>query len=114
VVLRLRFDDFTRASRSLTLPHATAQTPTILTGVRQLVREAHSTIEARGITLLGIAVANLDNDDAVQLELPFGRRDRRALDITLDEVKDRFGTTAITRAVLLGRGEGMSMPLLPD
>jgi DNA polymerase-4 len=50
----------------------------------------------------------------VQLELPFGRRDRRALDVALDEVKDRFGTTAITRAVLLGRAEGITMPMLPD
>jgi DNA polymerase-4 len=114
VVLRLRFDDFTRATRSHTLAQATAQTPTILAAVRELLHEAQPMIEARGITLVGIAVANLDNDDAVQLELPFGRRDRRALDLALDEVKDRFGTSAITRAVLLGRDEGVTMPLLPD
>jgi DNA polymerase-4 len=114
VVLRLRFDDFARVTRSHTLPQATSQTPTVLAAVRELVHDAQTLIDERGITLVGIAVANLDNDDAVQLELPFGQRDRRALDITLDEVKDRFGTKAITRAVLLGRPEGMSMPLLPD
>jgi DNA polymerase IV len=29
-------------------------------------------------------------------------------------VRDRFGTAAITRAVLLGRDQGPSVPLLPD
>jgi DNA polymerase-4 len=113
VVLRLRFDDFERVSRSHTLPQATAQTPTILSAVRDLLDAAQPMIDARGITLVGIAVANLDDDDAVQLELPFGR-DRRALDIALDDVKERFGAAAITRAVLLGRAEGMTVPLLPD
>jgi DNA polymerase-4 len=113
VVLRLRFDDFERVSRSHTLPQATALTPTILSAVRDLLDAAQPMIEARGITLVGIAVANLDDDDAVQLELPFGR-DRRALDMALDDVKERFGSAAITRAVLLGRAEGMTVPLLPD
>jgi DNA polymerase-4 len=29
-------------------------------------------------------------------------------------VRDRFGSKAITRAVLLGRDPGLSVPLLPD
>ncbi|MGZ8565545.1 MAG: DNA polymerase IV, partial [Actinomycetota bacterium] len=37
-----------------------------------------------------------------------------AIDAPLDEVRDRFGSKAITRAVLLGRDHGMSVPLLPD
>ena len=69
-------------------------------------------IEQQGLTLVGIAVGNLDDDDAVQLTLPFDRHS--ALDAALDEVRDRFGATAVTRAVLLGRGEGLTMPLLPD
>jgi hypothetical protein len=39
---------------------------------------------------------------------------RRALDAALDDVRDRFGSAALTRAVLLGRDEGLSMPMLPD
>jgi DNA polymerase-4 len=113
VVLRLRFDDFTRATRSHTLPQATAQTPTILAAARDLLRDAQPMIEERGMTLLGMSVANLDDADAVQLELPFGR-DRRALDVALDEVKDRFGTAAITRAVLLGNEDRGGPPMLPD
>ena len=37
-----------------------------------------------------------------------------AIDEALDSVRDRFGTTAITRAVLLGREQGQPVPLLPD
>jgi DNA polymerase IV len=114
VVLRLRFDDFSRAARSHTLPRATAQTHTILTTARGLLATATPLIERQGLTLVGVAVANLDNDDAVQLALPFDRRDSDALDAALDEVRERFGSTAINRAVLLGRDPGLTMPLLPD
>ncbi|MEA2177235.1 MAG: polymerase, partial [Solirubrobacteraceae bacterium] len=114
VVLRLRFDDYTRATRSHTLPHPTAQTNVILATARGLLAGAVPTIERRGLTLVGDAVANLENADAVQLLLPFDRRDEQALDAALDEVRERFGSTAITRAVLLGRDGGIAMPLLPD
>ena len=100
VVLRLRFDDYTRATRSHTLPHATAHTDTILAAARGLLAAATPLIERRGLTLVGVAVANLENDDAVQLPLPFRRRDEPLLDAALDEVRDRFGSAAVTRAVL--------------
>ena len=113
-MLRLRFDDFSRATRSHTLPRATAQTHTILTTARGLLATATPMIEHQGLTLVGVAVANLDNDDAVQPALPFDPHDSDALDAALDQVRERFGSTAITRAVLLGRDEGLTMPLLPD
>jgi len=114
VVLRLRFDDFTRATRSHTLPRSTDHTDTILGALRSLLAGAGALIEEQGITLIGISVANLDDDDAVQLELPFGRRNGSALDTVLDDVRHRFGSTAVTRAVLLGRDPGLTMPMLPD
>jgi DNA polymerase IV len=114
VVLRLRFDDFSRATRSHTLDRATAQTHTILTTVRTLLTTATPMIERQGLTLIGIAVSNLDNDTAVQLELPFDRHSGTALDAALDNVRERFGSNAVTRAVLLGRDEGLSVPMLPD
>jgi len=114
VVLRLRFDDFTRATRSHTLPRATAQTHAILAAARALLATATPLIERRGITLVGIAVANLDDDDAVQLTLPIDRYTGAELDAALDAVRARFGSAAITRAVLLGRDPGLTMPLLPD
>jgi DNA polymerase IV len=114
VVLRLRFDDFARATRSHTLPYATANTDAILTTARDLLTVAAPIIERRGITLVGVSVANLHDGRAVQLTLPFDRRGSEALDAALDEVWQRFGSSALTRAVLLDRGRGVEMPLLPD
>jgi DNA polymerase IV len=111
VMLRLRFDDFSRATRSHTLPRATAQTEMILATARELLRSARPTIERQGLTLVGVSVANLD-ETADQLTLPLDPR--TALDIALDEVRDRFGAAAVTRAVLLGRKPGLTVPLLPD
>jgi DNA polymerase IV len=113
VVLRLRFEDSSRATRSLTLPYATANTQTILTAARQLLAMAVPLIERRGITLVGISISNLDNGRG-QLRLPLDESWSDALDASLDEVRLRFGPAAITRAVLLGRSGGVSMPLLPD
>ena len=113
VVLRLRFGDFTRATRSHTLPQPTADTAVVLQALRAVLADARPLIEARGITLLGISIANLDDARAVQLCLPFDGHGR-ALDAALDGVRDRFGTAAVTRAVLLGRDLGPSVPMLPD
>ncbi|MGH2659494.1 MAG: DNA polymerase IV [Actinomycetota bacterium] len=113
VVLRLRFDDFSRATRSHTLPEATAHTRTILATARGLLATAVPMIQRRGITLVGVTLGNLGDDWAIQLALPFDRP-AYAIDATLDKVRDRFGSTAITRAVLLGRDQGPSVPLLPD
>jgi DNA polymerase-4 len=114
VVLRLRFDDFSRSTRSHTLPQATAETQPILATARGLLATAMPTIETQGLTLVGVAVANLDDDHAVQLALPIDRRSGGALDAALDQVRERFGPNAITRAVLLGRDQGLQVPLLPD
>jgi DNA polymerase-4 len=114
VTLRLRFDDFSRATRSYTLGDATAETHAILEAVRRLVERAMPLIERRGCTLLGIAVGNLDDDGAVQLTLPFDRHAGGALDATLDDLRTRFGSEVVTRAVLLGRDPGLQMPMLPD
>jgi len=114
VMLRLRFDDFTRATRSHTLHRATAQTPAILATARELLGASMPMISRQGVTLVGVAVANFDDEDTSQLPLPFESQRAAALDAALDEVRRRFGSTAITRAVLLGRDEGWTMPMLPD
>ncbi|MFC4003309.1 DNA polymerase IV [Prauserella oleivorans] len=114
VVLRLRFADYTRATRSHTMVEPTAQTEVILATARGLLAAALPLIEQAGITLIGVSLTNLDNADAVQLALPFGPGGDPALDATLDTVRDRFGSTAVTRATLLGKDPGLSVPLLPD
>ena len=131
VVLRLRFADFTRATRSCTVGQATARTETILSAVRALLLEARPLILDQGLTLVGVALTNLDREGAEQLALPLdlgapgsvpvsgGVRaastpDVTALDSALDSVRDRFGAVAVTRAAMLGRDRGVSVPILPD
>ena len=111
VVLRLRFDDFKRATRSHTLGEPTDRTEVVLAAVRALLAAAQPLIDRRGITLVGVALANLEDSGPGQLPLD----DRTAtLDTALDDLRDRFGTDAITRAALLDRDEGPIVPLLPD
>ena len=114
IVIRLRFGDFSRATRSHTLARPTAQTQPILATARALLAEATPMIRCRGLTLVGVSVGNLTDPAAVQLALPFERLHDVALDMALDDVRDRFGSAAITRAVLLGRDPGYSMPMLSD
>ncbi|WP_068189783.1 DNA polymerase IV [Mycobacterium sp. UM_CSW] len=115
VVLRLRFDDFGRATRSHTLPWATSSTQPILAAARQLVASAAPLIAQRGLTLVGFAVSGIDRSGAQQLMLPFGEdAGRLEIDDAIDRVRRRYGKSALTPAVLIGRDAGFEMPHLPD
>src|SRR4051812_1472561 len=112
VVLRLRFGDFTRISRSRTLPFATCASETVLETARDLLTAARPAIEQRGCTLIGVAVSGIDGA-GVQLELPFDGPDMAAIDAVVDQVRERFGPEAVTRAGLLRRGERLAAWLFP-
>ena len=112
VVLRMRFEDYSRATRSYTMGEPTAQTQVVLRTATGLLQASLPAIQLRGLTLIGIALANLVDEAAIQLSFPFDRG--RELDATLDRVRDRFGSDAITRGALLGRDPGIWVPLLPD
>jgi DNA polymerase-4 len=100
VTLRLRFNDFGRATRSHTLPHATCSTHTILATARRLVAAAAPLIAERGLTLVGFAVSEIDRDGAEQLMLPFTTRtEPAAVDAAVDQVRRRYGKSALTRGV---------------
>jgi DNA polymerase-4 len=114
VTLRLRFDDFSRVTRAHTLTQATATTEPILRAARELLAAATPRIERDGLTLVGIAVGNLADADAVQLALPFTKSTGTALDDALDAVRERFGNGAVSRVAHLGRAAGISVPILPD
>jgi DNA polymerase-4 len=114
VTLRLRFDDFTRATRAFTLDDATAETQAIFDVARGLLAAEARLVERRGLTLVGVAVSNLADDTPLQLPLPFVRRGDLELDLAIDACRDRFGLDSVKRAVLLGRESGLAMPLLPD
>jgi DNA polymerase-4 len=114
IVLRLRFGDYSRATRSHTLRHPTAQTRPILGAARTLLAGARPLVERRGLTLIGVTIANLENDLPFQLCLPFDLDNFELLDAALDEIRNRYGPTAITRGILVGRRALPEMPLLPD
>jgi DNA polymerase-4 len=112
VVLRLRFDDFARATRSRTLAEATTRTATLLQVAGELLAAAQPLIAARGLTLIGVALTNLCSQDAIQLALPFDRV--AELDRTIDELRERFGSGVLARGTLVGRDAAPWVPLLPD
>ena len=115
VTLRLRFNDFGRATRSHTLPWATCSTHALLGTARRLVAAAAPLIAERGLTLVGFAVSEIDRDGAEQLTLPLTTRaEPAAVDAAVDQVRRRYGKSALTRGVLVGRDPGLEMPHLPD
>jgi DNA polymerase-4 len=86
----------------------------LLVVFRALIAAEQTTIVRRGLTLLGLSITNLERGDAgVQLELPLDGHPPEALDATMDQIRDRFGTTAVRRARLLTTGDRMSAWLMP-
>jgi DNA polymerase-4 len=85
-----------------------------LAAARGLLTANLPLIGSRGLTLIGVAITNLEDELPVQLCLPLDPDDSTLLDAALDEIRQRFGADAVTRAVLLGRRGGWTMPLLPD
>lgn len=114
VVLRFRFDDFSRATRSHSLPARTSATAPIGSVGFTLLDLSWPMIEKRGLTLLGMSVSNLRNEGTVQMILPFERADVEQLDAAIDAVRDRFGGSALTRAATLGSNADFSVPMLSD
>jgi DNA polymerase-4 len=114
VVVRVRYGDMSRASRSRTLRHPTTETGVVLAAARSLLESLDATIAERGISLLGLAVGRLSDDSVLQLSLPLQARAPAALDAVVDAVRDRYGREAIGRARLLGRPPGIEVPLLDD
>ncbi len=118
VTLRLRFGDFTKATRSRTLATPTDRTDVLLAVAQGLLATAEPLISERGITLIGVSLAHLTSEREVQAELDIdwndGARIDGKLDVALDAVRDRFGSAAVTRAALIGRDAGVSAPRLPE
>ena len=59
-------------------------------------------------------ITNLENDLPLQLCLLLDTDNGELLDAALDEIRTRYGPTAITLGILLGRRTALDMPLLPD
>ncbi|WP_344370091.1 DNA polymerase IV [Agromyces tropicus] len=114
VVLRLRFGDFTRATRSHSIHPATDRTAVLLAVARELLDGAQGEVAERGITLIGVSLSQLARADSLHPELPIDWDDDAHLDTVLDAVRDRFGAASVARAAHLGRDPGWSPPMLPE
>lgn len=114
VVLRLRFEDYTRATRSRSFPLPTSSGTDLAAAAVALLDSVAPLVRERGLTLVGVALTNLESDEVVQPQLALDGPDLGLLDTTLDSVADRFGKRSVTRASLLRTGDGIAVPLLPD
>jgi DNA polymerase IV len=116
VTVRLRFGDYSRATRSRSLAHPTSATEPIRDVAIAILRSMAGTIDERGLTLIGLSLGDLTDVDrtAEQLIVPFGHKDTFGLDSTVDELRQRFGSAVLTRASLIGRHPGFEVPKLPD
>lgn len=121
--LRLRLGDYTRTSRSITLPHPTNGTEVIARVAVGLLEAESGLIHRRGCTLVGVALSDLSGTSTLQPELDLasltrperasGREDHdqrsREWDGALQAVTTRHGHHAVVRASTLGgRTEGAS------
>jgi DNA polymerase-4 len=114
VVLRLRFGDFAKATRSHTVGAPTDRTAVLLAVAQGLLAGALPEIAERGITLIGVSLTQLRRADDLQPELPIDWGEGVRLDTVLDAVREKFGATSVARAAHLGRDPGWSTPLLPE
>jgi DNA polymerase-4 len=114
VVLRLRYGDFAKATRSHTVGSATDRTSVLLAVAQGLLAGALPEIAERGITLIGVSLSQLRRSDDLQPELPIDWGEGVRLDTVLDAVREKFGAASVARAAQLGRDPGWSTPLLPE
>jgi DNA polymerase-4 len=112
VVLSIRFGDFSRITRSRTLPAASTASEEFLAALRELLAGEMDQINELGVTLIGISLANLD--DGSQLELPFEGPGNHEIDAAVDAVKARFGKDAIRRGAMVGKDQGFAAPQVED
>src|SRR5690606_38358980 len=80
VVLRLRYGDFVKATRSRSLARPTDRTDVLLKTALGLLASVDSEIAGRGVTLIGVSLAHLDRGAAAQLELPLDWNDGARID----------------------------------
>jgi DNA polymerase-4 len=105
VVLKLKCPQFHITTRRRTLEAPTADGRVIARVALELL--AHRQVGPPGVRLSGVAATALVAADAPR-QLTFDEPERlkgERLGATIDRIRDRFGTTAVARAELLGEDE---------
>ncbi|MFW6030463.1 MAG: DNA polymerase IV [Halanaerobiales bacterium] len=100
ISIKIRYDDFTTKTRSISLKSNTDNTDTIYNTARRLLEK--DMLLDKPIRLLGVGVSNLKTDSNKQLSLFDDDLKKDELSKTIDNIKDRFGESSIERARHLG------------
>ncbi len=104
VTIKVRFADFRTITRSRTVPAPVDAGPAVARVALELLAEVDP---SPGVRLLGVSVSNLGPRPAEQLRLG-GEEDEPAVARAVDEVRRRFGETAVGPATLL-RQDGLAV-----
>jgi DNA polymerase-4 len=101
VTLKLRFGDFRTITRSTTLPTVVDGAPAIARAASELLAAVDP---APGVRLLGVTVSGLTTDPSRQLSFDdLGARSWDDASSAIDEIRARFGASAIGPAAAMGR-----------
>ena len=101
VSIKLRYSNFKTITRSKTLARNTNSTQTLYETGIELLRKTG--LNNKSFRLIGLSVSNLINEDQQQLSL-FEQNDSLHSDTLtkiMDDLKDKFGEDAVTRARLI-------------
>ena len=107
ITLKLRFGDFRTITRSVTLPDPTDGARDVVAAARDLLFRIDL---APGVRLLGVAASGLVDAAARQLSFEDGPQVHDAAERVADQIRDRFGASAIGPAAAIRSGTGMRSP----
>jgi DNA polymerase-4 len=119
VSLKLRYGDF----RTLTRSRTSAERTDVAAQIGAVARSLLDALDVSpGVRLLGVSVSQLGDTGAIQEQLPLSGEGERAptegrtaaVERSVDAARQRFGTAAVERATLLGRGAGSNAPTRED
>ena len=107
ITLKLRFGDFRTITRSVTLPDPTDGARAVVGAARELLAQIDT---APGVRLLGVSGSGLVQASARQLTLEDEPDSSDAAERVADEIRDRFGASAIGAAAAIRRGRRTRSP----
>lgn len=102
ITLKLRYGDFTTLTRSKTLETATDVTDIIRTNAHTIFAKWASK-HYQALRLLGVTVSQLTTEGGQQMSLFDASKNEKSkkLDRALDDIVEKFGSTAVRRATTL-------------
>jgi len=107
VTLKLRFGDFKTITRSVTLAEPTNGNRDVVAAARDLLSQIDV---GPGVRLLGVGASGLSDAAAQQLSFEDGHQLHGAAEQVTDQIRDRFGASAIGSAAAIRGDRGLRSP----